>query len=187
MQDEQADWFALKTGWQASAPAEATVSARMRRSLRWRILGSRLWFATELLSFLALGLFIAQHLWMHQLAPAITLASITAFCLAASVWARRGRVGGGMHSLAAMIDLTLARARKTLRLVFGTYAVIAVMLGATFGGALPPLTGDEQSLGRLAWLGFAAVVTVIYHVYTKTRMRRFEAVRRSLNDEVRNK
>jgi RNA polymerase sigma-70 factor (ECF subfamily) len=32
----------------------------------------------------------------------------------------------------------------------------------------------------------AAVVTVIYHVYTKKRMRRFESVRRSLNNEEHN-
>ncbi len=185
MSDESKDWLALKSDWQANAAAESLVSARMRRSLRWRILGSRLWLAVEIVSFLYLGLLVARHLWMHQLAPAVTLASIMGFCIAASVWARRGR-GGGMQSLLAMIEFTLVRARTTLRLVYGTYAVIAVLLVATLGGALPPLTGDEQSIARLTWLGFSAVVTVVYHVYTRRRMRRFESVRRSLNNEGRN-
>src|SRR5262245_37685772 len=120
------DWRGLKSDWQGSTPLEAFALVTLRGSLRWRIWASRAWFVLEVLSFLFLGLAVVANLGTGQIAQGVGLGLVVAFCLAASIWARSGRVIGSLDSVAGMIELTLSRARKSLRLVYGTYAVIAV-------------------------------------------------------------
>lgn len=180
MKNENGDWQALKTEWQTSDPVEEAFAGIMRGSLAWRIWASRVWFGLEVLSFLFLGFLIFANIFAGQLTIAMEVGVITVVCLAAIVWARGGRVMGGMNSLIGMIELTLSRARKSLRLVYVTYASVAVFGVKTFIEATAPMLQDDLSLIRIAWLAFCGAATAVYHFYLRSRMRRFDSLRRSI-------
>lgn len=180
MKDETSDWRALKSDWQASGPVEEALAGMMRGSLTWRIWASRCWFGLEVLSFLFLGFVVLANIFAGQLAIAMEVAVITVVCLMAVVWARSARVIGGMNSLIDMIDLTLSRARKSLRLVYVTYPVVTAMYVKAFVDASAPLLQDDLFLIRIGWLTFCGIVTGAYHSYIRSRVRRFEALRRSI-------
>jgi hypothetical protein len=180
MKNEDSDWQALKSDWQASGPVGEALARMVRGSLVWRIWASRAWFGLEVLSFLWLGFVVIANLFAGQFAIATEVAAIAVICLAAVVWARSGRAMGGMHSLIDMIELTLARARKSLRLVYVTYAAVAALYVKTLIEASTPLLQDDLSLGRIAWLTFCGTATAVYHFYIRSRMRRFDALRRSI-------
>lgn len=180
MKDEDPHWQALKADWQASGPAEEALAGMVRGSLVWRIWASRVWFGLEVLSFLWLGLVVIAHIFAGQLASAAEVAVITGICLAAVVWARSARVMGGMGSLADMVELTLSRARKSLRLVYLTYVVVAALFVRTLIQAGASVLDDDLSLFRLGWLTFGGVAAVVYHFYLGARMRRFDSLRTAL-------
>src|SRR5687767_12500972 len=162
---ENPDWQSLKVDWQANGPAEETLAGMMRGSLVWRLWASRLWFSLEVLSFLFLGFLVIANAFAGKLAVAVEVAVITLICLAAIVWARSGRHMGGMHSLVDMIELTLSRARKSLRLVYVTYAAVATLLIKTIIQASAPLLQDDLALSRIAWLTFSGIAATVYHLY----------------------
>jgi len=171
MTHDDGDWRGLKSDWQGSTPLEAFARVTLRGSLRWRIWASRAWFALEVLSFLFLGLAVMANLGAGQVVQGVGLGIVVAFCLAASVWARSGRVVGNLDSVPGMIDMTLSRARKSLRLVYGTYAVIAVSAVAVIL--------DGQRVGeRLVLLGFCGAITAAYQAYLRVRLARFESLQR---------
>lgn len=180
MKNEDSDWQTLKADWQASSPAEEALMGIVRGSLVWRIWASRAWLALEGLSFLWLGLVVVANIFAGQLAIAMEVAVITAICLAAVVWARSGRVMGGMNSLTDMIELTLSRARKSLRLVYLTYALVAALFVKTLIEASAPLLQNDLALFRIGWLTFCVIATAVYHFYLRLRMRRFVSLRRSI-------
>jgi hypothetical protein len=180
MKDEHSDWQDLKTAWQTGGAAEQVLAGLMRGSLRWRIWASRAWFGLEVLSFLFLGFVALGNMFAGQLAIAAEVAVIGFICLAAVVWARSARVTGGMNSLVDMIDLTLSRARKSLRLVYVTYPVVAGLFVKAFVDAIAPWPQDDLFLRRVVWLTFCGVATAVYHAYIRARLRRFEVLQRSI-------
>ena len=173
------EWRDLKSQWQGGAPDPA-LEVRVRWSLTWRIWLSRAWLASELLCFVLLGLIIAQKVALAQFAAAAGLAVMAGFCVAGWLWARSGRRLGNMDSLTGMVDLALSRARTSLRMVYGTYAVILILLASIFIGVRPPA---EQLAGKLAWLGISAVVTVVVHLFARARIRRFRSIRELLGSK----
>jgi hypothetical protein len=180
MKDETSDWRALKADWQASGPAEEALAGMVRGSIVWRIWASRAWFGLEVLSFLWLGFVVIANVFAGKLAIAMEVGVITIMCLAAVVWARSARVIGGMNSLVDMIDLTLSRARKSLRLVYLTYVLVAALFVKTLIEAGAPLLQDDLSLFRIGWLTFSGAAAAVYHFYLQSRMRRFHSLRRSI-------
>jgi hypothetical protein len=175
MRDDEAAWLALKSDWQANVPLESVLSNRVRASLLRRIWFSRLWLAIEVVSFLFLGLVIAQHFALRQFGAGTTLALITGFCVVASLWVRRARLVGNMESLKGMVDFTLSRAKRLLRIVYGSYAVMAMLLAMVFAGGVS--TQDDRFLARVIWLGISLAVCVAIHIRTHVRIRRFESIR----------
>jgi hypothetical protein len=180
MKNDNPDWQALKADWQASGPAEDALASMVRGSLVWRIWASRVWFGLEVLSFLWLGFVVVANILAGQFAIATEVAVITIICLAAVVWARSGRLMGGMNSLTDMIELTLSRARKSLRLVYLTYALVAALFVKTLIEASAPLVQDDLSLFRIAWLTCCGAATAVYHFFLRSRRRRFDSLRRSI-------
>ena len=175
------DWQQLKADWQSRTPVENLAAGALRGSLRLRIWASRAWFGLELLSFAFLGLAVVQNLMLGHIAQGVGLGIVVAFCLAASVWARRARLVGSMESISGMIDLTLARARKSVRIVQATYAVIVVTAVAAAADAESPSLQDDRFLVRLVLLAICAGITAVYHLYVRVRIRRFESIRRSFS------
>jgi hypothetical protein len=167
------DWRNLKSEWQGGAPDPA-LTVSVRRSLTWRIWVSRAWFVSELLSFLWLGVIFAQRIATAQFAAAGGIAMLGGLLVAGVLWARSGRRLGNMDSLAGMVELTLTRARTTLRMVYGTYAVLLILLALLFTSFRPP---EDQLPWKLGWLAISAVVTVAVHLLTRSRIRRFRSIR----------
>jgi hypothetical protein len=167
------DWRDLEAGWQ-SAPLDSAFVAKVRFSMQWRIWLSRAWFTSEMLSGLLLIALIVQNLVVGRIAVAGSLTLIGAVCAAGFWWARGARLVGNMESLLGMVDLTLSRARRTLRLVFGSYAVMLLLLVAVLARR------DEMFAPHLAWLIFSIAVAGVIHVWTWLRLRRFTAIRRAL-------
>jgi hypothetical protein len=180
MKDDAPDWGNLKAAWQNSVPIPVDA---LRGSLRWRIWGSRAWFALEVLSFIYIGLVVVQNLLIGRIAQGAGLGVVVALCLALSVWARRARLVGGMDSVPGMVEHALSRARKSLRITQATYAVIAITLIAAFLDGLPTPWTNDRFLLRLVLLGMFTAATVVYHVYTRVRLRRLSDIRGLLNRE----
>jgi hypothetical protein len=177
MSDENAEWNSLKSDWRAATPEDAALGARLHASLSWRIWASRAWFASELVSFALLALIIVQKFAVGETFVAGWLTAIAGICVAGFAWARRARRIGATGSVSGMIDLSLARARQGLRIVYGSYVVIAMLLVPALHEAEWPLDGDDRFLARLAWLGMSTAVAIAYHLVTLSRLRRFESLR----------
>ena len=178
MSDELAEWNSLKSDWRAATPEDAALGARLHASLTWRIWASRAWFASELVSFALLALIIVQKFAVGETFAAGWLATIAGVCVAGFAWARRARRIGATGSIPGMIDLSLARARQGLRIVYGSYVVIAMLLVPVFKEAEWPLDGDDRFIARLVWLGMSTAAAIAYHLVTLSRLRRFESLRR---------
>jgi hypothetical protein len=178
MKDEGADWNSLKADWRAGTPEDAALGARLHASLTWRIWASRAWFASELVSFAFLALIIAQKFAVGETFVAGWLTAIAGVCVAGFAWARRARRIVATRSVPGMIDLSLARARQGLRIVYGSYVVIAMLLVPVFEEAEWPLDTDDRFVARMIWLGMSAAVAVAYHLVTLARLRRFESLQR---------
>lgn len=182
MSHETADWQNLKSEWQASSPLVQIATGALRGSLRWRIWASRAWFVLEVLSFLFLGLVVLLNLLQGYFARGAGLGVVVALCLAASIWARRGRLIGNLDSIPGMIELTLSRARKSLRIVHATYAVIGVTLLAAVADAGWAPGDDDVFIARLIKLAVCAGATLGYHLYVRARVARFESIRRMFKE-----
>lgn len=178
MKDENGDWNSLKAGWLAETPADAALGARIYASLRWRIWASRTWFASELVSFALLVLIIVQKFAVGETFAGGWLTAIAGVCVVGYAWARRARRIGSTGSIPGMIDLSLARARQGLRIVYGSYLVIAMLLVPIFSEAEWPLDGDDRFIARMVWMGMSTAAAITYHLVTLSRIQRFEALQR---------
>jgi len=178
MKDESSDWSSLKAEWRAGTPEDAALGARLRASLTWRIWASRTWFVSELVSFVLLGLIIVQKFAVGETFVGGWLSALAAVCVAGFVWARRARHIGATGSVPGMIDLSLGRARQGLRIVYGSYLVIAMLLVLALREAEWPLDGDDRFLARIAWLAMSAATAIVYHLVTLSRLQRFESLQR---------
>ena len=181
MGNEHDEWNSLKAGWRAETPADAALGASLYASLRWRIWASRTWFTLELLSFAWLLLVIALKFAVGETFTAAWLTAIAGVAVVAYGWARRARRIGSSGSVPGMIELSLARARQGLRLVYGNYAVIAMVLVPVFKEAEWPLDGDDRFIARMVWMGFSTAGVIAYHLVTLSRLQRFEALHRLYN------
>jgi hypothetical protein len=178
MKDESGEWSSLKADWRAETPDDAVLGARLYASLSWRIWASRAWFASELVSFALLALIIVQKFAVGETFVAGWLTAIAGVCAVGFAWARRARHIGATGSIPGMIDLSLARARQGLRIVYGSYLVIAMLLIPTFAEAEWPLGGDDRFLARLVWLGMSTAAAIAWHLITLSRRQRFESLQR---------
>jgi hypothetical protein len=127
-------------------------------------------------SFALLALIIVQKFAVGETFVAGWLTAIAGVCVAGFAWARRARRIGATGSIRGMIDLSLARARQGLRIVYGSYVVIAMLLVPVLNEAKWPLDGDDRFLARLVWLGMSTAAAVAYHLITLARLRRFESL-----------
>lgn len=167
------DWRGLKSDWQ-SAARDPVFTSRVRNSLLARIWLARLWLACELLSALLLVFNIAQNFIVGRHATAAVLLGIGAACAAGWWWARRVRLAGNLQSLRGMVDLTVTRTRRTMRLVLGSYVVLGIAL-------LWTLRRDEEVLPiQIAWVALSAAVLIVIHIVSIRRLHRFTVLRASL-------
>ena len=184
MKTDESEWGAMRSQWHALEVPEQLAAGMLRSSLRWRILVSRIYFAMELVSFLLLIAIAAVYFATAQFGKALSVSGIFAVCLTAILWARHRPVGGNMDSLVGMIDLALGRARRTLRLVYATYVILVALVGWQawdYSSSVPgtPAADPDRAVANLIAFAITAIATVGYHLYTRARLRRFQAIRQS--------
>lgn len=168
------DWRDLRSDWQ-SASLDSAFVAKVSFSLKWRFWLSRAWLASELLASLLLILIIVQNIVVGRFAEAVSMMLFGGACLAGFLWARGVRIDGDKDSLLGMAELAVARSRRTLRLVYGSYAVFLLLL-------IDRLAREGEFLaGHLAWLALSTAVAAVIHVLARLRLRRFAAIRHALS------
>ena len=177
----------MKAGWQSMAIPETLFATRLRWGLRLRMLGSWAWNVLELLTLLLFGVLVGLQVAMGQMAVAAALAGLTCFFGLTSYWARSSPLRGGMGSLPELLDLTIARARRSVRFAWANYlttgATAAYILGLYFsdvGDAQASYHDGGRATVALVLLGIYAIGTGIYHRYARRRMRRFAALKQTL-------
>jgi hypothetical protein len=178
MKDETGEWNSMKADWRSASSEDAAFGARLHASLTWRIWASRAWFASELVSFALLALIIVQKFAVGETFVGGWLTAIAGVCVGGFAWARRARHVGASGSIPGMIDFSLGRARQGLRIVYGSYVVIAMLLVPVLKDAEWPLDGDDRFLARLVWLAISTAAAIAWHLITLSRLQRFESLQR---------
>ena len=172
------DWDQLGTVWRKTAIDKEALVEQLQRRLKRQALFRRLEIAAEIGTVL-LSVFIGFLFWLNlreeglarQVTFEVALMLFVAACFAASWWTRRG-TGGQAQTLAAMIDLTIARAESSRRRVYAFVLTSGLALlwglGVWFlmlpGGV--PETGDRQR--AMASLTFIILWCVLWGAGTVT-------------------
>jgi hypothetical protein len=185
--NEQEEWKAMKTHWQSTSVAEFMMTQQLRWGLRMRMVGSWLWLGCEVLGFLLIGVLGIVQIAMGQTAPGLLYIGLVLVCGGASLWARRASLRGASGSLVELVDLSLKRARRSLRMAwanyFMTFASVACVLLLYFSdiGDRDAAYHDGARVG-VAMVLFAlyAAGVGVYHAYARRRLRRFTAMRAQL-------
>jgi hypothetical protein len=182
------EWNEMKSGWQAMPISEHLLVARLRGGLRLRMLGSWSWSVLELLTLMLLGVMVGLQIAMGQTGVAAALAALTAFFGLTSYWARSSPLRGGMGSLPELVELTIARARRSVRFAWANYlttaATAAYVIGMYFsdvGNAQAAYHDGGRVTVALAILGVYAIGTGVYHRYARRRVRQFAALQQTLS------
>ena len=182
-----AEWSEMKSGWQSMSMSESLLITRLRGGLRLRMLGSWSWNVLELLTLMLLGVMVGLQMAMGETGVATALALLTGFFGLTSYWARTSPLRGGTGSLPELVDLTIARARRSVRFAWANYlttaATAAYVIGMYFGDVGDARAAYHDS-GRatvvMVVLGVYAIGTGVYHRYARRRMRQFAALQQAL-------
>jgi len=184
---EQEEWKAMKIRWQSTSVAEIMMTQQLRWGLRLRMLGSWLYLGLEAAGFALIALLGVIQVAMGQVAAGTLYIGLVLVCLGASLWARRASLRGASGSLIELVDLSLRRARRGVRMAWANYFMTAASVACVLVLYLSDI-GDPDAAyhddGRVAvamvlFAVYAAGVGV-YHVYARRRVRRFADMRTQL-------
>jgi hypothetical protein len=183
------EWRDMKTGWQTMVMPETLLAAQLRGGLRLRMLGSRAWLVLEIGAVLLLVVLAAMQLVMGQGGVALALSVLTGLFALSSYWARRSPLRGGTGSLPELIELTIARARRSVRFAWANYlmtaATAAYVMGLYFadvGDAHAAYHDAGRVSAALGLLVLYALGTGVYHGYARRRLLRFTTLRHALTE-----
>jgi hypothetical protein len=157
MNRHEMDWDQLGTVWRTAAIDKDALVVQLQVRLKRQTLFRRLEKAAEIFTIL-LTVWVGGIFWLNlrgeglarQITFEVLLLLFVGGCLAASWWTKRG-TNGQAQTLAAMIDLTIARAQSSRRRVtaFTLTAALAFAwgLGAWFL-MLPNGVPEEEARQR---------------------------------------
>jgi hypothetical protein len=187
IENEQEEWQSMKTQWKSTSVAEMLMTQRLRWGLRLRMLGSWMYLGLEAAGFVLITVLGVIQVAMGQVAAGTLYIGLALVCLGASVWARRASLRGASGSLIELVDLSLGRARRGVRMAWANYFMTAASVACVLVLYLSDI-GDPDAAyhdgGRVAvamvlFAVYAAGVAV-YHVYARRRVRRFTDMRAQL-------
>lgn len=185
--NEHEDWKDMKASWQSTSVAEFMMTQRLRMGLRLRMVGSWLWLGLEVVALLLVTVLGGVQLAMGQLAVGSAYVALAMVGVGASWWARRAPLRGASGSLSELVDLSLRRARRGVRMAWANYFMTAVsviwVLALYFSNAGDPDAAyhDGARVGAaLALFAVYAVSVGVYHGYARRRVRRFLDLRAQL-------
>lgn len=184
---EQKEWDDMKTQWQSASMSEMWMTQKLRWSLRLRMLGSWIWLGLEVAALILVIVMGCVQAAMGHGGVAALLIGLALIFAGSSVWARRLSLRGASGNLLELIELSIRRARRSVRMAwanyFMTFASVACVLLLYFSDI-----GDRDAAYHDgARVGVAMVLFAlygagvgVYHAYARRRLRRFAAMRAQL-------
>lgn len=175
-------WEPLAAQWQAT-PMTTIAADALRSGLRWRQVGSWLYLGIEIGAVALMAVVVGLQWTTGARGAAVAVAALTALSVAASLWARAAAARGSRADVVGLLDLSIARATRSLRLTLASYVVtagsvvyVAVMYFSTVG---PPGSygDDERALVALGLLAAYTAGTLVYHWYAHRRWQRLTRLR----------
>jgi len=186
--DHDQEWKDMKANWQKSAVSEKWMTEKLRASLRLRRLGSWAWLALEIAGFVLLLVLAGLQLALGEVGVAAAITVLNAAAAGASWWARRSPLRAAKGSLIELVDLTVERARRSVRFARAQYfttaavaAYVLVMFFADIGVAMAAYNDEDRVVAALIILAVYAAGVVIYHRRSLGRLRRFIELRREIS------
>jgi hypothetical protein len=184
---EYEEWNTMKANWQSTSVADFMMTQQLRWGLRLRMLGSWLWLGLEAAGFLLIGLLGVIQVAMGQVAVGSLYIVLVVVCLGASLWARRASLRGASGSLAELVELSIRRARRGVRMAWANYFMTAasvvwvlVLYLSDIGAPDAAYHDGARVGGAMAIFAVYAVGVAIYHAYARRRVRRFTDMRAQL-------
>ena len=182
--NEQEEWQAMKIQWKSTSVAEMLMTQQLRWGLRLRMLGSWVWFGTEIAALLLITLLGIIQVAMGQAAVGSLYIVLALVGVGASWWARRASLRGASGSLLELVELSLRRAQRGIRMAWANYFMTAasivwvlVLYSSGIGDAQAAYHDGARVGAAMAMFAVYAVGVGIYHAYARRRVRRFVALR----------
>lgn len=177
MTPHDANWGSLKASWQAT-PLTIVAAETLRSGLRWRMIWSRICLGIEVAAAGLMVMVVILQWTAGERGAALAVAVLTSAFAAATIWARAAASRGSLSSVVGMLDLSIARASRSIRLAVAGYAMtgacvvyVVVMYFSTIGP--PGAQGDgDRAMVALGLLAVYAAATALYHLYVYRRRRR---------------
>lgn len=187
VENEHEEWKTMKANWQSTSVAEFMMTQQLRWGLRLRMFGSWLWLGVEAAGFLLIGLLGVIQVAMGQVAAGSLYIVLVVVCLGASLWARRASLRGASGSLTELVELSIRRARRGVRMAWANYFMTAasvvwvlVLYLSDIGAPDAAYHDGARVGGAMALFAVYAVAVAIYHAYARRRVRRFTEMRAQL-------
>ncbi len=184
IQDEQQEWNDMKTQWQSASVSEILMTQKLRWSLRLRMLGSWIWLGLEIAAFILVVVLGCVQAAMGHGGVAAVFIGLALIFMGSSLWARRLSLRGASGSLLELIELTIRRARRSVRMAWANYFMTAVSIAAVLvlylfdlGDATAAYKDGERLAVALVIFALYAIGVGVYHAYARRRVSRFEALR----------
>ena len=182
--NEQEEWNDMKTQWQSASMSEILMTQKLRWSLRLRMLGSWIWLGLEIAALILVVVMGCVQAAMGQTGVAAVLIGLALIFAGSSIWARRLSLRGASGSLLELIELTIRRAQRSVRMAWAHYFLTAVSIAAVlalylfdFGDATAAYKDGARLAVALVIFALYALGVGVYHAYARRRVSRFEAMR----------
>ncbi len=189
--DNDQEWTDMKANWQKTAVSEKWMTEKLRASLRLRRIGSWAWLVLEIGGFALLTALAGVQLAMGETANAIAITLLNVCAAGASIWARRSPLRSAQGSLVELIDITIQRARRSVRFAWAQYfttaavaAYVLVMFFADIGSSVAAYNDADRVTAALVILLLYLAGVGFFHHRALGRARRFTEMRREIAAEA---
>lgn len=182
--NEPEDWQAMKNQWKSTSVAEMLMTQQLRWGLRLRMIGSWVWLGIEVAALLLITLLGVIQVAMGQTAVGSLYVVLALVGAGVSWWARRSPLRGVSGSLLELVELSLRRSRRGIRMAWANYFMTAasvvwvlVLYSSGIGDAQAAYHDGARVAVAMGMFGLYAIGVAVYHAYARRRVRRFEALR----------
>ena len=181
------EWSTMKKTWQSTSVTEFMMTQQLRWGLRLRMFGSWLYLGLEVAGFTLIGLLGVIQVAMGQAGAGAVYIVLALVCLGASLWARRASLRGASGSLVELVELSMRRAQRGVRMAWANYfmtaasvACVLLLYWSDIGDPDAAYHDDGRVAVAMVLFAVYAAGVGIYHAYARRRVRRFFEMRAQL-------
>lgn len=187
VENEHQEWTSMKANWQSTTVAEFMMTQQLRLGLRMRMVASWMWLAIEAAGFLLISVLGITQVAMGEVAIGSLYIVLALICSGASWWARRAPLRGASGSLMELVELSLQRARRGVRMAWANYfmtaasaAWVLLLYWSDIGNSSAGYHDGVRVGAAIVLFAVYAVNVGIYHAYARRRVQRFTDMRAQL-------